>query len=141
MSLALHIAALHSVLEGKAAPKVPKAPKAATNSRGVRWDTDTEEHFELMGHAWDIRAAKQILAAKPRKLVQLPVANLATMSVSTQAADGTPDTTIPVILGTLKSGSNLPLDGWHRIRMAHAAGLETIPAVILTKAETAKIEV
>jgi ParB-like chromosome segregation protein Spo0J len=46
------------------------------------------------------------------------------------------DLTVPVILAWTKAGSLLPIDGWHRIAKATLAGVETLPAVVLNKAES-----
>lgn len=52
--------------------------------------------------------------------------------------DAVIDTDVPIILAYLEDGSALPIDGYHRIGKAILKGIETLPYVLLTKAESEK---
>jgi hypothetical protein len=112
------------------------------------WNADLEETFSFMAAHFDVSAAKRILTAKAHKVGDMPVAEVAplvgepgklTMGIAVNwdhVQSDAIDLTIPVILAYTKSGSLLPIDGWHRIAKAKLAGIENLPAVMLNKAES-----
>jgi hypothetical protein len=53
--------------------------------------------------------------------------------------DPTIDLTFPIILLTL-GDLHPPIDGWHRITKALTVGVEKIPAVVLTEAESQQVQ-
>jgi len=125
------------------------------NPKDLVW-RDTPEVFELFNGAYDIAAAKRILSAK-KKLV------IGTLNVSeVRQYIGEPgklslgvyidwerldregssmDLSFPIILATVKAGHLFPIDGWHRLAKAKLLGVQTLPAVCLTRRETCKIMV
>lgn len=56
--------------------------------------------------------------------------------------DAVIDTNVPIILAHLEEdGTALPIDGYHRIGKAILKGIETLPCVLLTEAESKKVRV
>lgn len=127
----------------------------------VQW-TDEEEHFQFFTTTFDVREAKRILAKRKRLDVgQMPVSaaeswvghppaaenDISGMVVGgimvdwKKAASDVEDTSVPIILAYTKAGGFVPIDGWHRIAKAKLRGLEYLPAVALTKAESRKVRV
>lgn len=129
----------------------------------TKWNTEAPEYFDwrLVRLSFDVRAAKGLLAAKK----QLKVHNVSFKSIADQllcmppkedgsyslkiggvtvdwdrvkADEGQIDLTVPILLAETKFGT-MVIDGWHRIAKATLLGLETLPGVLLTKAETKKI--
>jgi hypothetical protein len=105
--------------------------------------------------AFSIAAARDILAAAPRPPASLPVgpwarafsfdlgpghASLLGPGPGFDAAYAlTTDLAEPVLVATITAaGEELPLliDGTHRLYKAHATGTATLPALVLTAAET-----
>lgn len=114
------------------------------------WDTETFEHFIFLSATYDVRAAKRILAKKPRESVGMNPSDLAAFAGAIGGEGPDPakvNLEVPVILVTRKVPGkkgevyNLPIDGWNRIRKALASGVAEIPAVILTLSESKKCEV
>lgn len=102
--------------------------------------------FGLLAKAWDIDEAFKILEKAPRKPKMLDI----TKSINWVHTDPKYVATIdldkaePIIVGTIMAEGReywLPLDGWHRIRRAKDLGRKKLPAYILTKKETDKIEI
>jgi hypothetical protein len=102
--------------------------------------------FTLLAKSWDIDAAFKLLEKAPRDPVPVDI----TKSMSFIRTD--PDyvaaldlkTAPPIIVGTIVADGAeywLPLDGWHRIRRAKDLGIDKLPAYILSKKETDKIEI
>ncbi len=116
-------------------------------SENVRWLFWPEE-FHFGKHTYDITAAKFILSKKPRPIKPLVLADFAS-KVGRKGAPGliridwrkalkTNTDTTPVIVVQV-DGELLPIDGWHRIAKALSSGVETLPCVLLTVAETKKV--
>lgn len=98
-----------------------------------------EEVFDCVGHEFDIQKAKRIIVKSPRPVVKVNVANYSALLDSVVKLDRrnvTYDLSVPIIIGTLRNGGLLLLDGWHRVQGAVKEGVEELPAVILDKDET-----
>lgn len=124
-----------------------------------QWNTQEQETFQFMAAAFDVRAAKQILAdraeaGKPHEVGEIQVTDVSSwvgepgklvMGIGVDwdrvQHDPTIDLTVPVVLAYTKGGSFLPIDGWHRIAKAKLAGIEKLPAVALTKAESKRCRI
>jgi hypothetical protein len=132
-----------------------RAPK----SDSITW-TFAEETFTFMWSEWDVDAAKAIIAAKPRKIERTTVDRLEPfLSKRTPHETGTGFTIragivvdadrvandeminldVPLIVAITPEGNALPIDGWHRVDKAVALGVETLPLVYLTKAESKRV--
>lgn len=102
--------------------------------------------FRFLGKAWDIDAAFKILEKTPRVPQMLDISKSGNF-VRTDpeyVASIDPEKAEPVIVGTITVDGEenwLPLDGYHRIRRARDLGIDELPAYILTKKETDKIEI
>jgi hypothetical protein len=118
-------------------------------SKDFTW-TETEETFQLMSRAWDVQAAKRLIAKKrARPVYSIPMASLAplvgkpgsftfgTITVDWDAAKMA-DTSVPLVLLSQDQGC-IPIDGYHRIARAVLDGLTELPAVVLTKIESKKV--
>jgi hypothetical protein len=133
----------------------PRAPK----SDSIAWAM-MDETFTFMWSEWDVDAAKAIVQAKPRKIERIAVDRLEPfLSKRTPHETGTgftiragivtdeirinTDETIsldvPLIVAITPEGNALPIDGWHRVAKAVALGVETLPLVYLTKAESKRV--
>lgn len=125
------------------------------NSSEVKWNTDTEEYFSLLGHGWDIVKAKLIILNKPREIVQIdpnafepliggPTASGGIrMGISidrSRIASDDIDLSIPVIIVETDHGDHMLIDGWHRLAKAlHLK--QNLTAVILSPVENRKVSV
>jgi hypothetical protein len=134
-------------------PRRARAPK----SDSITW-TRREEAFAFLLTEWDVNAAKDIIEAKPRRIERIDVACLEPfLSKRTEtetgmtiragivvdddrvANDESIDLSIPIIVAFTPGGNALAIDGWHRIAKAVALGVEKLPAVCLTKAESKRV--
>jgi hypothetical protein len=123
-----------------------RPPQQAETSR--QW-------FHLGGWLFDVRAAEDLLTARPRDPVALDVMTWAhaygldRLHQSSAPLVGigpdfdpayamTTDLGTPVILATLRDASLL-IDGCHRLYRAHAEARPTLPAFVLTPVETLSI--
>jgi hypothetical protein len=100
------------------------------------------EIFEWGAYVYDIARAKAEAEARPHERVMLPVASWATMlGMMRIDPDHVPTRPLdePVLLVRLggPDGPAMVIDGWHRIAKAQAAGIETLPAVLLDAAAEA----
>lgn len=98
------------------------------------------ETFGYRGWEWDIDRARQLAA--DRAPVEIPVAEFAPMINTRVVVDGTSsrhDLGSPVLVTDLASPvdghTRLLIDGWHRMNLAAATGVPTLPAQILTAVE------
>ena len=135
-----------------------KTKTRAPKSDSITW-TYAEEMFSFLTSDWDVDAAKRIIAAKPRKIERIDThvcepflsrrmatpgggltirAGILTNSERV-ANDASIDLTIPLIVAHTKQGNALPIDGWHRVAKAVALGVEKLPVVYLTKAESKRV--
>lgn len=116
--------------------------KRTSSSKDFVWDLEEWETFDFLVRRFDVRAAKRVIVAKPRKIVQVKVHDLEGLLNWIgihKSARTEPDLDFPIILATIRvegKNSHLPIDGWHRISVASRNGVPTLPAVILTKKET-----
>jgi hypothetical protein len=128
------------------------------NSDSITW-TPSGETFSFLFTEWDVDAAKAIIQAKPRRIERIAVSDLepflgkqtrtesgglvirAGILTSTERVDTdeTIDLAVPLIAAFTKQGNALPIDGWHRVAKAVALGVETLPIVFLTKAESQRV--
>lgn len=98
------------------------------------------ETFELLGFAWDVDAAWKLVAGrKPNGWLALDplfawAGDLIRIDAA-HAASGVVDATLPALVVPLAIGGNLPIDGWHRMHKAAAAGAIHYPAHMLSAAE------
>ena len=121
------------------------------------WNTDRAEIFRLLWSRWDIRKAKQILAATPSRVVRTcevkPFESTISRRLESGAItigvrvdwdrvqhDATIDLTVPIILGTLED-ADLLLDGYHRVAKALRTRVATLPCVVLTRDETENVRI
>lgn len=100
------------------------------------WNVDEAETFNFNCGSYDVQKAKLILAAKPaREVIQLEVAGYAAMVKMIAELKATNvDLAVPLILVKISDGY-LPIDGWNRIAKAINDGVNSLPAVVLTKEE------
>lgn len=103
-----------------------------------------EEIWEAGEYEFNIRRAKRIIKKTPRPIVQVKTAQflgvLELMVILVPEEERVEyDPSFPVIIGTMRRGGLVLIDGWHRLDLAIRVGLQEIPAVVLTKEETAKI--
>lgn len=134
-------------------------------STDFTWITSQDERFDFMGGRWDVTAAKKLLASKARKVDELvlnrsirdwvplepPVQNdeggIIKISLKVRIDESLledADLDLPLIVIVIGKGDNksyLPIDGWHRITKAARQGLESLPAVLLTAAESKRIRI
>ena len=100
------------------------------------------EIFEWGVFLYDIARAKTEAAARPHEQGSLQVASWATMlGVMRIDEDHVPTRPLdePLLVARLggPDGPPMVIDGWHRIAKAHAAGVETLPALLLDAAAEA----
>ena len=128
-----------------------------TMSSDFTWN-DTEESFCFLHKSWDVQAAKAIIRDKPREVGMVLVSDLepflaksthtpsggtrirAGITLDLDLADPSIDLSMPLIGAITKQGNALPIDGWHRVARAVRDGVDTLPIVFLTKAESRGIE-
>jgi hypothetical protein len=111
---------------------------------------DGDETFQLLHLEWDIEEAKRLVEAKPHEVRPLRIADLDGLlrwiAVDREHATHVP-TDQPVIVAIVPKmaadggDAIIPIDGWHRIARAGMEGRETVPAVMLTRAESIKVMV
>jgi hypothetical protein len=100
------------------------------------------ETFEWGVFLYDIARAKAEAAARPHEQGSLQVASWATMlGVMRIDPDHVPTRPLdePLLVVRLggPEGPAMVIDGWHRIAKAEAAGIETLPALLLDAAAEA----
>jgi len=124
-------------------------------SNEVQWNTTENETFRFLRSAWDVRKAKELIAAKPRKvdemsisgpaeLVGSPVGPTFVMGITvnwSRCESHEVNMDVPVILARRKDGTHMPIDGWHRIAKAKMTGRTTLPCVVLTRKESIQVEI
>ena len=119
----------------------------------IDWDKARLESFVFLGHEFDVSLAKQILANKRRvRVTEIDVSEAQNMIVPRGAVmmgvlvdwdvvrSDVVDITVPIIVVQLKKGSLLPIDGWHRIAKAQLLGLAKLPACILSKQDSKRVQ-
>ena len=101
------------------------------------WTSNRRETFLLLDTEFDVNRAKEFIAAKPRRIASLAVADWRGVAemIEYREPRAELDLSVPCILAAVGEAF-LPIDGWHRIRTALANGVSSIPAVKLTKRET-----
>lgn len=107
--------------------------------------TGYTESCQVLGGWYDVSAAKEIIATKPRKIVTFQVRDWRGLAwimefSGNHRPDAECDLSFPCILAHAAGKAYLPIDGWHRIKKAIAEGIESLPAVRLTKKETKLVE-
>lgn len=101
------------------------------------------ETFRFLSFIWDVDAAKALVADRePNGTV--PVANMLQLVGviridELHLATGDVDLSQPLIAVPLPSGGHLVIDGWHRATKAERAGIERLPAHVLSAAEERQI--
>lgn len=108
------------------------------------WRPDLQD-FEFAGHFFNLDKAKRLIILHPRPIEMISVeeygAMLTDQIIRVKAASSTKyKLDVPIIVGTLKSGRRLVMDGWHRLRKALDSGVRELPAVILTGEETIRVK-
>lgn len=111
-------------------------------SSDFEWVFD-DEWFHVFNHCFDIREAKVIIDRTPREVESVSVESMRSVLgfMETELRDDL-DLSFPMIFATLHFDGRLthfPIDGWHRVRWAAENGLEELPCVVLTEAETTLI--
>jgi hypothetical protein len=114
------------------------------SSSAYEWDVVKPERWgnTLLG-VFDVRKAKEIIAANPRPVREINIAGCAKAHEDVKIRDGTAenpaiDLDVPVIVVSTEYGPAI-IDGWHRVAKALANGREVLNAVDLTADETALI--
>lgn len=115
-----------------------------TTSDAWTWREDLQD-FEFSGHFFNLDKAKKIITKRPRPVETMQVDEFAYMLIDAiirvkAATSPKYKLDVPVIIGTLTSGRRLLLDGWHRLRKALDTKVKELPAVILTREETAEVK-
>lgn len=141
--------------------KIYKKAEDDKNSSQYEWKS-SQEYFTFLCSRFDINKAKNIIRAKPRKIVNMGLSGVAAYvprKTSIENEDGTKslvmgiridwekidavepviDLSFPVIVATIGKNNYFPIDGWHRIAMAVDKGIQSLPAVILTEKETKQV--
>lgn len=113
------------------------------NSSDWEW-IEKEEVFDANGFGFDVDKAKRIIRRAPRPIITIQVTDYSglfeAIPVKLDHPRGvTYDLAFPLLFVTLRNGGRLLIDGWHRLDQAAKKGLETLPAVILTREETKKV--
>lgn len=144
----------------KKKPRREKKPAPATKPKEPRPIPRYEQQFALIGDTLlDVEAAFRLLRAAPRRFVRIDVDSWARL----YGLDGNPCSPIkvgavfdpehakmadlrrPLILVTFITGNGqetfLIADGSHRLARAYSEGRDSLPAWILTAAETKAITV
>lgn len=112
------------------------------------WNVTDFENFSFMGHRFDVRAAKRIITEAPRQIMNVRPADVGAMLGMIRTVPhlvDSADLTHPIVVATLgpktkdEPAAYLPIDGWHRLARAVRDKVESIPAVLLTAAETDRI--
>lgn len=118
----------------------------------------TGEVFEFAWLRFDVDAAKRIIVAAPRELVQFDVTTFVEwlgllpirrmihgqltirgVMVDWQEADmDDVDLAVPIITAQL-CDSVIPIDGWRRIAKATLLGVPELAQVLMTRAETVEV--
>ena len=110
------------------------------------WEwVENEEVFETDGFAFDVDKSKRFIRRTPRPIVTILVADYSglfeAIPVNLDHPKGVNyDLALPLIMVTMRNGGRLLIDGWHRLDQAVKKGIETLPAVILTREETKKVK-
>ena len=122
-------------------------------------DSPAEQWFQFAAWRFDIQAAERLLRKKPRETIDISVPGWARAYglmprdpntfpiISGPDLDPeyalTTDLEKPVILATLQAKEREPepllIDGCHRVYRANAEGRATLPAYVLTVAESLAI--
>lgn len=139
------------------------------HSDQIEWKPSTvvfgpaaRETFRWLMWSFSVDQAKEFIRTNPRPIISYPI-NLATpylgafMGVQDDGKRHMKDSEemrFPLIIGRMTMGARratknrkartlhpwiIPLDGWHRIATAKDLGLEFLPAVLLTEAETREV--
>jgi hypothetical protein len=124
------------------------------HSSEVKWYTDREEYFSLLGRGWDITKAKKIIIDKPREIFLISTVSFEPliggktasgtirMGISIDSSKATSeeiDLSIPVIIVETSYGDHMLIDGWHRLAKAVHIKQELLPAVILSPEENVRV--
>jgi hypothetical protein len=130
------------------------------------WNTEEEESFRFLQAAWDVRAAKRLLAAKKnvkvektsvedcKQLLQISTPNgkggftmtlgvrvdWERVEIDLTSAEPKIDLSVPLIFVQTPQGNVLPIDGYHRIAKAYKLGLKELPAVMLSKKDSKAVQ-
>jgi hypothetical protein len=104
----------------------------------------TGEDYDLAGYLFSVDRAKRLIARVPRPVEMILVEEYAWFVIDgivpiRSAGSSKYRLDVPVIVGTLRSGKRVLLDGWHRLKKAMDTGVKELPAVILTQEETMMI--
>ncbi len=132
----------------------PLFPHGLTaSSRKYEWDVTSGEVFTFFGGSWDVRGAKRLIVAKPRRIGVIRVQDVLsflpdppnsgivrTVSVAvalnwTRVYGPDVDLTVPILVAKMGK-SRLPIDGWHRLTRARWLQFDGLPCVTLTDEET-----
>ena len=109
------------------------------------------EVFDFQGQKgclhFDVSRAKYLVALTPREICQVDVSELwpwlhQGIEVDWEAIKQAPerfDLTRPLIIAPRGDGTELVIDGWHRIARAMLWEIRDLTAVILTEEETAQV--
>ncbi len=137
----------------KQATAIVAPPGAPIHSSQVRWDTRTRDEFCFFHLDFDVRAAKKLLAAVPRKVTLVPITEYRALSRFIVLLKERPvyrpvDLAVPMIivrnrmvLEGHRRTAQLIIDGWHRMDDGFRSKMTHLPAVFLTLAESRALRI
>lgn len=101
---------------------------------------DEPEVFHLLGWAWDVRAARALVAGRPTILVPvLDFADVAPYFPVEPSVVAAADLTRPLLVVPARNDRRLVIAGWDGIHHALRADITELPAWLLTPAEEQRI--
>lgn len=113
------------------------------DSSTITWDIDRKETFIIFNTEFDVQKAKKLITSKPRLVSNITVDNLkliAAWPLIWPRVLNSANLQIPIIMITIGRGL-FPIDGWHRIHKAIKTGIDSLPYVALSAAETIKVQI
>ncbi|NRQ31350.1 ParB N-terminal domain-containing protein [Nonomuraea sp. NN258] len=98
------------------------------------------EVFRFGFFGWNISAAERIVEGREPDVVRVAdVAPMLWLVYVKEDHAATVDLSKPLIVAPVPELGTLVIDGWHRIWKARKAGVETLPAVLLTPDEEHRV--
>lgn len=114
----------------------------------------TRETYSFLWAAWDVAAAKRIIIAKPREVINIklsalkhyverPAPDAKTINLGhrihwDKIDNGEINLNFPLIGVTLKEGPWI-IDGWHRMALGFEQGQEIFQVVLLNQKESDRV--
>lgn len=106
------------------------------------------EQYHFLCRRWDVCRAWQTQGDPANSMANIAVAKWAEKCKMhrldfAKMAAGEVDLSIPLLVATIQGDDEAlywPIDGWHRIALAHLYGVEKLPAVVLNVKQTERAE-